>query len=166
MALTRDIAESWRNPGQVMRRLLAGGLREDRALAMLMGACGLMFLARWPMLARAAHLDPSVPMNARLGGALLGLMFLAPLVFYVIAGASRLILRVFGGRMGGFAARLALFWALLASTPAMLVQGLAEGLAGPGAVSMIVGLAGLALFLFLWAGNLRAALGSERTQDV
>ena len=34
-------------------------------------ACALLFVAQWPVHARAAFYDPAMPLEARLGGALL-----------------------------------------------------------------------------------------------
>jgi len=49
-----------------VRAILAQGPREDRALATLLGACVILFIAQWPFHARAAYLDPSIPLEARL----------------------------------------------------------------------------------------------------
>lgn len=148
--LTREILRSWRSPRAAMRRQLAHGVQEDRALMLLMLACAVIFVAQWPRLAREAHLDPSVPLEARLGAALLGLMFLAPLALYLLAAASHLLARAFGGRGSFGAARLALFWSLLCVTPALLLHGLAQGMAGPGPATRILGWGVLAVFLVIW----------------
>lgn len=157
MSVSADIVRSYVKPGQVMRRHLALGQREDRALAMLMAALGLMFLAQWPGLMRAAKTDPSVPLDARIGGALMALVFLAPLLAYGIAGLSRLVARLFGGRGTWFGARLALFWALLAASPLMLLQALVGGLLGPGRADTAVAWAVLAVFLWVWIGGFRVS---------
>ena len=150
MSVLSDIAQHWRAPRATMRARLAEGPREDRALATVMGACMLIFVAELPGLARAAHLDPSVPLDARLGGALLALLFMVPLILYVVAGASHVILRLTGGRGTPYGARLALFSSLLAASPLMLVQGMVKGLAGPGLLESLLGLMVLAGFLYLW----------------
>lgn len=159
MTVTGDIAESYRAPGRVVRRKLENGPREERALATLMGACGLIFVSQWPALARAAHLDPSVPLDARMGGALMGTVFLLPIFAYSVAALSHLAARALGGQGGWFGARLALFWALLAVSPLMLLQGLVAGLIGPGPALSTVGFVVLLGFLWLWLGGLRAAEG-------
>ncbi|MFC2967367.1 YIP1 family protein [Acidimangrovimonas pyrenivorans] len=159
MTITGDIAESYRAPGRVVRRKLANGQREERALATLMGACGMAFVAQWPALARAAHLNPDVPLDARMGGALMGAIFLLPLLAYGLAALSHLVAKAMGGQGGWFGARLALFWALLAISPLMLLQGLVAGLVGPGPALSAVGFVVLAGFLWLWLGGLRAAEG-------
>ena len=115
---------------EVLRRKLAGGAREDRALATLFGACLLIFVAQWPGLSRAAHLEPEIPLDARLGGALMAWLFIAPLAAYVIAAVSHAVARLLGGRGSWFGARLALFWALLAASPLWLLNGLVAGLIG------------------------------------
>lgn len=150
MTISTEIFATWRRPRAVFRARLAAGAREDRALAILMGACCLAFVAQWPALSRAAHLDPSVPLDARIGGALLGSVFLLPLLLYAIAAISRLVARSIGGKGSHFAARLALFWAFLCATPLMLLQGLVAGFIGSGTQLLVVGGATLAAFLWLW----------------
>ena len=157
MSVFGDILASYRAPGRVIRRKLADGVREDRALAMLMGALALMFLAEWPGLVREARLDPTVPLEARMSGALMGLIFLAPLIGYGIAALSHLIARQMGGQGSWFSARLALFWSMLAASPLMLAQGLVAGLIGPGATLNAIGIVVLAGFLWLWGGALKAS---------
>ena len=51
------------------------GLSEPALLALLLGTMAVYFVAQWPAHARAAALDPSVPLQARLGGALLATLF-------------------------------------------------------------------------------------------
>lgn len=155
MSVSTDILESYRAPGRVMVRKLAQGPREDRALATLMGALGLIFVGQWPGLIRAARLDPSIPVDARIGGALMGLMFLMPLIAYGVAALVRIVARVLGGKGSWFGARLALFWSLLAVSPLMLVQGLIAGLTGPGPLLSVMEGVVLAAFLWLWINAVR-----------
>ncbi len=157
MTVVSDIIALWRRPRETFRAKLAQGPREDRALAVLMGASALYFVAQWPQHARAAHLDPSVPLDARLGGALMGAVFLLPLIAYGLAGLSHLLAQLGGGRGTHAGARLALFWAMLATAPLMLVYGAVAGLSGPGAMSATVGLAVFLAFLWLWVALLRTA---------
>lgn len=156
MPVTRDIAATYRGPGAVMRRLLAAGPREDRALAILMGACLLVFIAQWPAISRRAHLE-DLELNALLAGALFGWLFIAPLGLYLLAALSHLVAKLFGGKGGWYGARLALFWSLLASTPLILLNGLVAGFIGKGAALSIVGLAWFGVFLWFWMASLRVA---------
>ena len=148
MSMTRRILRSWRAPREVMRSLLDAGQREDRAFAMLFVASLLMFIAQLPRLAREAHLDPSIPLDARIGGALMGIMFLFPLVAYLIAAVTHVIARIFGGNGSFYTARVAFFWSLLAVAPLMLLQGLVTGFIGQGPQALLVG--GLIALGFLW----------------
>jgi hypothetical protein len=154
MPVSTDILESYVRPRQVFRRKLEGGTHEGRALATLIGACLLIFVAQWPGLARAAHVDPAIPLDARMGGALLGTLFLLPPIAYAVAALSHLAARAFGGTGSFFSARLALFWSLLAVSPLMLLQGLVRGFIGPGPALTVVGLAVLATFLMFWVTSL------------
>ena len=166
MSVTADILRSWHSPRLVLRARLSQGVREDRALAVLLCACLMMFIAQWPGLARAAQGAPDVPLQARLGGALLATMFLLPLVFYVLAGLSQIVLRVFVGPVSAFSARFALFWSLLALSPAVLMQGLYVGLIGPGQGSFISGLLVLLAFALLWMAALREVVAQRSRADL
>ena len=160
MSVTRDIAATYRGPGAVVRRLLQAGENEARALVILMSACALVFVAQLPRLARVAHLTGQ-ELNALLGGSLLGWLFIAPLFFYLVAAISHLIARIFGGRGNFYGARVALFWALLASSPLVLLNGLVAGFIGPSPALQIVGAAWLAVFAWFWFAGLRQAERAE-----
>ena len=152
--MTLDILATYRSPRAVMRRHLAMGIREDRALFYMVLACGLIFVAQWPRLSRQAYLDDTVPLDALLGGALMGWLFLAPLALYLIAGLSHLVARVVGGQGSWFSTRLALFWSLLAASPLWLLNGLVAGFIGPGAAFSLTSLVALAVFLSFWGLSL------------
>ncbi|TDK51163.1 YIP1 family protein [Antarcticimicrobium luteum] len=159
MAVTSDIAATYRGPGRVLRRLLGMGQREDRALALLMAGCVLVFIGQLPRISREAHLTGQ-ELNMLLGASLLAWVIIAPLLLYCIAALSHLAARLLGGQGGWYGARLALFWALLASTPLLLLHGLVSGLVGPGPAQDGVGLLWLVVFLWFWGAGLRQA---ERT---
>ncbi len=156
MPVTTDIVASYRRPAQVMRRLLSAGTREDRALAMLMAGCVLAFISQLPRLAREAHLTGE-ELNPMLGGALFAWLFIAPLMFYLIAALSHLVARLFKGKGDWFGARLALFWAFLAASPLMLLNGLTAGFVGPGAALTLVGFIWFVAFMVIWLVSLKVA---------
>ncbi|WP_300547071.1 YIP1 family protein [Roseovarius sp.] len=159
MPVTRDIVATYRGPRRVVRRLLDVGPREDRALVILVAACGMTFIAQWPRLAREAHLTGQ-ELNPLLGGTLLAWVFIAPLIFYTLALLSHGLARVLRGRGTGYGARLALFWALLAASPIILLHGLVAGFIGPGPGLQIVGLIWLGIFGWFWiAGWIEAEWG-------
>ena len=156
MAITRDIAATYRGPRRVVEDLLTLGKREDRALAYLMGACLLFFIARMPALARQAH-ETGQELDMLMGGTLLAWLFIAPLILYLIAGLVRLVARLLGGKGTAYGARLALFWALLASTPLILLHGLVAGFIGPGPGLQIVGLRWFGVFMWFWISGMLAS---------
>lgn len=156
MSVTADITATYRGPGRVMRRLLSMGQREDRALAILMAACTLVFVAQMPRLARVAFLNGQ-ELNMLLGGALLGWLIIAPLLFYLIAAASHIVARLLGGKGDWYGARLALFWSLLASSPVLLLQGMVAGFIGPGPELQAVGAVWLGVFGWFWLASLKQA---------
>ncbi|MBK1634569.1 YIP1 family protein [Rhodovulum adriaticum] len=163
MSLTLDIVATWRAPRVTIRRLLAGGPREDRAIVFVMLACALIFVAQWPRLVRQAHFDDSIPLQALLGSALFVWLFLMPLFFYGLAAFSHLFARMVGGTGSWFGARLALFWALLCTAPLGLLHGLVAGFLGAGAALNLVGVLVWVAFLAIWLLSLAEAEGLGRT---
>lgn len=156
MPVTRDIVATYRGPRRVVRRLLDAGPREDRALVILVAACGVIFIAQWPRLAREAHLTGQ-ELNPMLGGALLAWIFIAPLILYTLALISHGLARMLRAKGTAYGARVALFWALLATSPIMLLHGLVAGFIGPGPGLQAVGLIWLSFFGWFWvAGWLEA----------
>ncbi|WP_425039326.1 YIP1 family protein [Primorskyibacter sp. S187A] len=153
MGVLNDIAATYRGPRRVLRRLLSAGQREDRALAILMGACTLMFLSQWPPLARQAHLE-NTELQPMIGGALMAWLFVAPLLLYVIAALSRLVAKLFRGQGDHFGARIALFWALLATSPLALLNGLVGGYIGPGVELQLVGFVWFVCFVWFWLSGM------------
>ena len=161
MAVTTDIVASYRGPRRVVRRLLAAGANEGRALAILMAGCAVTFVAQWPRLAREAHFSGE-DVYPLLGGALLAWLFIAPLAFYALAFAAHLACRALGGAGDGFAARMALFWSWLAASPLLLLNGLVAGFIGPGPALTLVGALWLGVFAWFLVSTLREAQWGRR----
>lgn len=162
MSIVADIRRSYGAPRAVIRARLSEGVREDRVLMLVMLGCGLVFVAQWPRLAREAHMSDEVPLNALMGGALLGWGMIAPLLIYAIAAISHLVARLAGGQGTHFGARLALAWALVAAAPLWLLHGLLAGMVGPGAGLSLVGLLALGAFLYIWLFGLIEAESAGR----
>lgn len=156
MAVTDDIVATYRGPRTVMRRLLRGERHEARALTYLIAALVVIYIAQWPGLSRAAHFTPGVPLVQRMVAAFLAVLALIP-AFYLLAALGHIAARAFGGRGDFFRARIALFWALLAVTPLMLLQGMVAGFIGPGLQATLVGVIVFAVFLWFWVSGLRVA---------
>ena len=123
---------------------------------MLMAGCVLAFLSQLPRLAREAHLSGE-ELNPMLGGALFAWLFIAPLMFYLIAALSHLVAKLFKGQGDWFGARLALFWAFLAASPLMLLNGLTAGFVGQGPALTLVGFVWFMAFLWIWLSSLKTA---------
>ncbi|WP_293450762.1 YIP1 family protein [Planktotalea sp.] len=153
MPVSSDIVATYRGPRTAIARILSTGQREDRALMILMSACLIAFIARWPALARQAHISGE-DLNMLLGGALLAWLFIAPLALYAIGAFTRIVAKVLRGKGNWYGARMALFWALLASSPLMLLNGLVEGLIGPGPGLQVVGFLWFVTFIWFWVSGL------------
>lgn len=153
MSVSRDMVRAYRAPRAVFLRRLGDTVREDRALAVLMSACVLIFMAQAPRLQREA-IETGAELNPLLGGALFAWLFIMPLACYAIASLTHLIAKVMGGRGSFFAARFAMFWALLVASPLWLLWGLVSGFLGQGVQETLVGAVALGAFLFHWFVNL------------
>lgn len=149
MAVTADIVESWRRPRVVVRRHLRRGRSEPFAFSLLVVFMILAFIAQYPAAARVTALDPAIPLSPQLLAKALGLLATIP-VLYGLAALSHLVTRVFGGQGSWYGARLALFWALVATSPFVLLSGMVAGLIGPGPQLALVGGLTFAAFLFQW----------------
>ncbi|SDE89965.1 hypothetical protein SAMN05421538_11428 [Paracoccus isoporae] len=152
--LVPRILASWWRPGEVVRGLHP--LREGAMLAVLMAAMLVFLIAQAPGHARAAELDHGVPLGGRMAGAAMAVLFVMPLLAYATAWVVQILSRLTPWAISGPAARLALFWALLAIAPAMLLSGLVEGLMGPGAALSVTRLICGIGFLLIWGAGLRA----------
>jgi hypothetical protein len=161
MAATQDILATYRGPGRVLQRLLARGTREDLALIYLMTGCLMVFVAQTPRLARQAH-QTGEELSMLLGATLLAWIFIAPLLLYALAALTGLLLRALGRPISGFAARMALFWALLAAAPLLLLWGMTAGFVGPGPALSAVGILWAAVFVWFWLGGLIAAARGQQ----
>lgn len=157
MSVVNDIARTYVRPREVFRRRFGAGAREDRAIAVLIGACVLIFVAQWPKHARDAHFDDTVSLEALIWPTFYAWIFVAPLALYGLAALSHVVARILGGRGTWFRARLALFWALLAASPLWLFHGLVAGFVGPGASLSLVGILALGAFVVFWGVGLAEA---------
>ncbi|HCQ64772.1 MAG TPA: YIP1 family protein [Rhodobacteraceae bacterium] len=156
MSVVLDIAEAYRRPASVFRRRLGVAPREDRALAILMAACLLVFVSAWPVMQRKA-IETGEEFEMLIAGTLFVWLFLMPLLAYTLGTLSHGLARLVGGRGSGYSARFALFWALLVASPLWLLWGLTQGFVGPGVQEKLVGAVALGAFLVHWSLNLWTA---------
>ena len=156
MPVTLDIVATYRGPRRVMRRLISLGEHEGRALATLVAGCLVTFVAQWPRLAREAHITEQ-DLQPLLGGALMGWVFIAPLIFYLLAFIAFLVCKAFGATGSAYNSRFAMFWSFLAASPLILLHGLVAGVVGPGAGLSFVGILWCVVFLWFWLSNMREA---------
>lgn len=161
-SLSGEVLATWRKPLCVTARRVAAA-RERQILGWLMLAMLLAFVAGLPGLMRGAATGAGgPPPEALAAGRLLGGLIVAPLLFYLLAGFGLLALRLGGVRgVAGVQARAALFWAVLAVMPAVLVRALLEALL-PGGLPVLAAraldLGILAVWLAFWGCGLRAAV--------
>ena len=149
MAVTTDIVESWLRPRVVVRRLLARGRSEAFVLSFLLIFLLLAFIATAPERLQ----DRSTPLTPRLFALALGTLATIPF-WYLLAALGHLLARLLGGNGSYFGARLALFWALVVISPAMLVQRMVQVIVGGGVATGLGVLVALGFVMF-WTVMLR-----------
>lgn len=159
MSLTQDIMATYRGPAKVLSRFLAQGRQEVRALVFALLACLMIFVAQTPFQAREAQLDPEGPLAVRLYWSAFLWIFIMPLMLYLFAAVIWVLARVGRRRLSGYAIRLTLFWAILASTPLLLLMGLVAGLIGPGIQLQSIAVIWIAVFGWFWITGLLVAEG-------
>ncbi len=166
MSVVQDVLTFYYRPRLVARKRLAETAGEGHALLYLMLACLLFFVAQIPEIVRLDLLTESQnPFNGIAAGRLVGAVAFAPLMFYLVSVFAALAFRAADRTLGWLDSRIALFWALLVISPAMLVLGMLRGLTQSGGIiipaSALVGV----LFVFFWAVGLTEAVsvrhGSE-----
>jgi hypothetical protein len=163
------ILRAYRDPRGAMAARIAAGLDEPRALAELLGACALLFLASLPAAVETAR---GLGIEDALAGAVsahvVGYLFLLPLIAYALAALLHLAARAFGGRGSWLAARAALFRAALLGGSIAAALALAGTVAGGQRLPWMswLGYAGLAFWLWLLAAGLAEAEGFAATGRV
>jgi hypothetical protein len=156
MTVSTDLVATWRRPRQILRQHLARGQSEAFAFTLLLVFLILAFVGQWPVAARDAFEANEPSALPRILALAYGVLILIP-VAYAVAALSRLVARALGGHGTWYRARVALFWALAATGPLLLLQGLVAGMIGPGpALTAVTWVGGLA-FLWLWATLLHEA---------
>lgn len=162
MPVVNDIARMYVRPRRVIAEKWARGFSEKSNLAYVMGGCVLAFVAQLPVASRRSHLE-GVDLDMILGANILALVFIAPLMMYILALMIYGVLRVFRVSMSSLATRSILFWAFLSASPVMLLYGLVTGFIGLGPARDSVGVIWLVAFcLFIWAGISVARMTDEK----
>jgi hypothetical protein len=149
MTVTTDLVATWRRPRDILRQHLARGQSEPFAFSLLLVFLALAFVAQWPVAAREAHFAGETSALPRILPRAMAVLATIP-VWYALAALSRLVARTLGGQGTWYGARVALFWALAAIGPLMLLQGLVSGMIGPGPALTAVTVGIGAAFFWLW----------------
>ena len=126
MSVVSKILYTYRSPSKVFALMYQQPVNEAKSLGYLMGACLLLYVSRWPYLARQAHLEGS-DLQLNLAGSLVALLLLAPLLFYILALLLYGLHRIFSGNKSSGQVRMGFFWALFATSPIIMLVGLVQG---------------------------------------
>lgn len=156
MSLVGNIVRAYRAPAKTfgVQMVRAG---EERILLFIFLFSFLSFVSRLPELMLInMNTGGETPLFARVAAMFVASVFMAPLMMYLLAALSHLVMRLFGGRGTWRLARLALAWAALVSAPLVLISGILKVFV-PGPLFMVVTLLTAVVFLWQWAISLRAA---------
>jgi len=185
MAVTSDIFQSYLRPVEVFRRLLDRGVNDRLGLIFLALAMGLSFVSHLPAIRRKS-LEPNPELEASiiaeagavrqidgvqvpqdmvdakfenfLSGEIMVWFFVLPLIFYGLAQLGGLVVRlVQGHKLPGPVIRVAFFWALVVALPMKLLHSLVYAVTDTGPVYVWAGLPWVAVLVWNWSSNLRAA---------
>jgi len=159
MPLIQSITQSYRNPQLVFRQMWVAGVVESKSLALVMGASAAGFISALPELARRAHLE-SLDLQQLMGGALLGWIFMAPLMFYCLALVLYWILGLFLKTITAAQMRVIVFWSLVVAVPVLLLHGLVAGFIGPSVQKQIIGVVWIAVVLRTLVAGVRSTTGN------
>ena len=159
MPLIQSITQSYRNPQLVFRQMWVAGVVESKSLALVMGASVAGFISALPELARRAHLE-SLDLQQLMGGALLGWIFMAPLMFYCLALVLYWILGLFLKTITAAQMRVIVFWSLVVAVPVLLLHGLVAGFIGPSVQKQIIGIVWIAVVMRTFISGVRSTTGN------
>ncbi|MFK7945333.1 MAG: YIP1 family protein [Paracoccaceae bacterium] len=144
------VGRFYHDPRGSVRAVKAGHPKESTLLAWLM--IGLLIL----LVGRLVALSSTVPSESpdflpQAGAAVFGLIFLAPLLWYLLAAFTTLAAWLFRGRGGWRDGRLAVFWATLVSAPILAISEVGAGQAAGFGKPVATAVAQIGPVFFAWA---------------
>lgn len=150
------IAAAWRQPIAAARDEVTAPPPEPAILIRLFFLGVATFITDLPeAIAQASTMEADDAQVAVFTARIFGLIFVFPLLVYVLAFVTWSAMQVTGAKAPARAHRAALSWALLAALPlALLASGI--GALTAGMVVFLTDLAALGAFLWFWALGLRA----------
>ena len=155
MPVAVEIIRAYFEPRCSARRMLRRTDSEGKAFALVFTGCVFLFLAQLPDLVGPGASSGTQPSLIALATArVIGALLLAPLVFYAAAGVSGLIARLLGRSISWRHARVSLFWAVLAVSPAAMLSALAGSFLGASVLVNTIPWILMALFLLFWTCGL------------
>ena len=122
---------------------------EARLLAYAFFIGIILFLTKLPVL-MTGHLSLSdgSELTSRIGMTLFSSLFFVPLFLYILAGLTHTVSIIFRGEASFYQARLAFFWAIIVSSPFLLIDSLVQEISTHDLLALI--LEGLAVFFCAW----------------
>ena len=160
MPVATDILRAYIEPRRSARRVLSQINTEGKALALMLVGCILLFCSQLPDLVVSSRIQGNqLPLAGMAAARLIGTLILAPLLFYAIAGFSGLVMRSAGYSVDWRQARVSLFWAILAVSPAALISEFVRGFVGDSGVLQLTPWIIMILFLVFWTSGIIESAG-------
>ena len=155
MAVATDIVRAYAGPRRTARLVLSKVDTESKALALVMIGCTFLFIAQFPELVLQGRTNAGQPtLAAMAAGRFIGTLLFAPLMFYLLAGATGALMRLLDRQISWLHSRVSLFWAVLAASPLVLIEAVAGGLQLNDLVQQTVSVATIVLFTAFWVSGL------------
>ncbi len=161
MSIAGEIIRAYQGPRASMRRRMEAHPGEEQLLMYLVIAILLFFVARIPNLLESslAQATAEIGSSAIFVTNLVASFFFAPLLFYGVAGVSRILSKISGGSGNGYSSRLALFWTLLVISPLSLLSTILQSAIPVLWLSTALPIVMFLLFAFVWGACLSVAEG-------
>lgn len=136
-------------------------ISEERILFYAFLFSFLNYLARLPNLSMIAATSSDLQFSGLAIANFVSGVLMAPLVMYLLAALSHLVLRIFGGKASWREARLAMMWAALVSLPLILITGVLKVLVPDMPIWVAQMVTGM-VFLWQWGKCLQVVEFSPR----
>lgn len=163
MPLADEVFRAYFEPRCSARRMLLRTDSEGKAFVLVFTGCILLFLAQLPdLVGQGASPGPQPSLTALATARVIGALLFAPLVFYAAAGISGLVARLLGRSIGWRHARVSLFWAVLAVSPAAMLLALVRNFLGGSILVSTFPWILMTLFLLFWACGLVESVIARR----
>ncbi len=148
MSIVKDTFLTYRAPRKTIKSIITSSGESQALLFLILGSI-LHFFGSIPFLIKSSG---DVALTVFLSANFIGVVILAPLIFYFFAVLGKLGTVVIGWKISWMHSRIALFWALYAVFPLTMVRGLLSYAPKTydETLQVVLSFTIFAIFLFYW----------------